>query len=83
MTSVVTPKTGTIEYLGIKIDYDLDKKLLEKFKSMGIDALEPDQFDLESQSINGMVINKIILSDSMNQLTLDKNIKREGELCLR
>ena len=27
MTSVVTPKTGTIEYLGIKIDYDLDKEL--------------------------------------------------------
>ena len=59
------------------IDYDLDKKLLEKFKSMGIDTLEPDQFDPESQSINGMVINKIILSDSMNQLTLDENIKRQ------
>ena len=59
------------------IDYDLDKKLLEKFKSMGIDTLEPDQFDPESHSINGMVINKIILSDSMNQLTLDENIKRQ------
>ena len=59
------------------IDYDLDKKLLEKFKSMGIDTLDPDQFDPESPSINGMVINKIILSDSMNQLVLDENIKHQ------
>lgn len=59
------------------MNYDLDKKLIEKFKSIGIDTLEPDQFDPESQFINDMVIHKIIMSKSMNQLVLDKNIKHQ------
>jgi len=55
----------------------LDKKLLGKFSSIGIDPLNPDQFDPGARSINGMVINKIILADSMKQLTLDENLKRQ------
>ncbi|HIL54141.1 MAG TPA: exopolysaccharide biosynthesis polyprenyl glycosylphosphotransferase [Verrucomicrobia bacterium] len=56
---------------------DLDKKLTEKFSSIGIDVLSSDQFDSGAQSINGMKINKIILADSMNQLALDENLKRQ------
>jgi lipopolysaccharide/colanic/teichoic acid biosynthesis glycosyltransferase len=56
---------------------DLDKKLTEKFSSIGIDVLNPDQFDPGARSINGLVINKIILADSMNQLPLDGNLKRQ------
>jgi lipopolysaccharide/colanic/teichoic acid biosynthesis glycosyltransferase len=56
---------------------DLDKQLIEKLSSLGVDTLKPDQFDSQNQFINGMTINKIILSESMNQLTLDKNLKRQ------
>ena len=56
---------------------DLDKQLSEKLSSLGVDTLEPDQFDPESPSINGMTINKIILSESMNELELDKDLKRQ------
>ena len=59
------------------LDNDLDKKLIEKFISIGVDVLNTDQFVPKSQFINGMVINKIILSESMNQLALDKNLKRQ------
>ena len=59
------------------LDNDLDKKLIEKFSSIGVEVLNADQFVPKSRFINGMVINKIILSESMNQLALDKNLKRQ------
>ena len=36
------------------LDNDLDKKLIEKFSSIGIDALDSDQFDSRAHTINGM-----------------------------
>jgi len=55
---------------------DIDKQLIEKLSLLGADTLKSNQFDTEDQFFNGMTINKIILSESMNQLTLDKNLKR-------
>ena len=59
------------------LDNDLDKKLMEKLSSIGVESLSADQFQSEAKSINGMVINKIILTTSMNQLDLDDNLKRQ------
>ncbi|MFL2479194.1 MAG: exopolysaccharide biosynthesis polyprenyl glycosylphosphotransferase [Verrucomicrobiales bacterium] len=56
---------------------DLNNKLIEKLSLIGVDTLKNDQFQSEAQTINGMVINKIILADSMNQLDLDDNLKRQ------
>ncbi len=56
---------------------ELDKQLIEKFSSLGVDTLKSNQFDPGDQFINDMIINKIILSESMNQLTLDKDLKRQ------
>ena len=56
---------------------DLNNKLIEKLSLIGVDTLKNDQFQSEAQSINGMVINKIILANSMNQLDLDDNLKRQ------
>ncbi|MBT7983449.1 MAG: exopolysaccharide biosynthesis polyprenyl glycosylphosphotransferase [Akkermansiaceae bacterium] len=56
---------------------DLDKQLIEKLSSLGVDTLKPDQFDSQNQFIKEMTINKIILSESMNQLTLDKNLRHQ------
>ena len=56
---------------------DLDKQLIEKLSSLGVDTLKPDQFDSQNQFIKEMKINKIILSESMNQLALDKNLRHQ------
>ena len=56
---------------------ELDKQLIEKLSSLGVDTLKSNQFDPEDQFIDDMIINKIILSESMNQMALDKNLKQQ------
>jgi len=55
---------------------DIDKQLIEKLNSLNVDNLKSDQFNPQDQFINDMIINKIILSESMNQLALDEDLKR-------